>query len=140
MGLSVVAPAEGAYIRDLVREEVARPVHLVGGCPGFLAVTVETVGEDSTISGQHLMRRGLRPHTQRGDLLLRPQLSHRGAAAPETALPLQVLPMCKQKPAWSHALQYRAAGWRVQPYRRVRSLSVEKSPWRLFLLIHYQIQ
>jgi hypothetical protein len=46
MCVRIVAPAEYARVRQVVREEVAQPVDAVSRCPCLLAVTVEAVDSD----------------------------------------------------------------------------------------------
>jgi hypothetical protein len=44
--VSVVAPAEYARVRQIVREQVAQPVNAVGCCPRLVAVSIEAVHSD----------------------------------------------------------------------------------------------
>jgi hypothetical protein len=44
--VGVVAPAEYARVRQIVREQVAQPVDAVACCPRLLAVSVEAVHSD----------------------------------------------------------------------------------------------
>lgn len=57
VGSSIVAPAEDAGIRDIVRQEFTEPVDAITCRPCFLAVAVEAMdGNDAGRGGRQLGR------------------------------------------------------------------------------------
>ena len=48
VGVRVVAPGKNARVREILREEVAQPVHAVTGRPRPLGMAIEAVDRDNT--------------------------------------------------------------------------------------------
>lgn len=54
MGVGVVAPAEDADVRNIVRQEITEPVDAITSGPGLVAVAVEAMDGDDTARAKQL--------------------------------------------------------------------------------------
>lgn len=52
VGVGIVAPAEDAGVRDVLRQEITEPVDAILRCPGLVAVAVEAVYGDDAERGR----------------------------------------------------------------------------------------
>jgi hypothetical protein len=59
MGVGVVAPAEDPGVRDVVRQEITKPVDAIARGPSLPAVAVEAVDGDDAARGKLLVGQAL---------------------------------------------------------------------------------